>query len=71
MRDIPATSPTGAWKRGAELRATMTAPKGTGPHTHASDDGDEDGHGSHAHDDLSARLDEHHQRLLNLEKGNS
>lgn len=74
MRTIPATSSPGAWQRGSELRAATAGPHilhGTGPHSHDSDDGDSDGHGNHAHDDLSARLDEHHQRLLNLEKGDS
>ena len=74
MRDIPTTSTPGAWKRGTELRAGLapTHIHGTGPHSHDSSDGDSDGHGTHGHDDLSARLDEHHARLLNLEgKGTS
>jgi hypothetical protein len=76
MTTIPSTSPAGAWKRGLERRAgavtqPVVSPNASGHHTHASDDGDMDGHGSHEHGDVTDRLDEHHERLLNLEKGNA
>jgi len=78
--DIPAKSAPGAWKRATELRAagiSTIVHAASGPHDHdGMDDGDEAG--THAHHDLherldghDGRLDEHHERLMNLEKANA
>lgn len=71
--NVPAQSSPGAWSRGQRLTEGRASAHVTQPMIafggHAHDGPTAEGDGEHGHADVHARLDEHHQRLLNLEKG--